>query len=88
MLIILEFGFKMILLIKRRIKMKKEKITIDELLTKIPNKYELAIVSGKIAKKEFAKGKQKSEIMDEVFKDIMDDEVEVVREINEENMGN
>ena len=60
--------------------MKKEKITIDELLTKIPNKYELAIVSGKIAKKEFAKGKQKSEIMD--------DEVEVVREINEENMGN
>ena len=60
--------------------MKKEKITIDELLTKIPNKYELAIVSGKIAKKEFAKGKQKSEIMD--------DEVEVVREINEENTGN
>ena len=35
--------------------MKKEKITIDELLTKIPNKYELAIVSGKIAKKEFQK---------------------------------
>ena len=68
--------------------MKKEKITIDELLTKIPNKYELSIVSGKIAKKEFAKGKQKSEIMDEVFKDIMDDEVEVVREINEENMRN
>ena len=68
--------------------MKKEKITIDELLTKIPNKYELAIVSGKIAKKEFAKGKQKSEIMDEVFKDIMDDEVEVVREINEENTRN
>jgi len=66
----------------------KPDITIDELLTKIPNKYELAIVSGKIAKKEFAKGKQKSEIMDEVFKDIMDDEVEVVREINEENMGN
>lgn len=68
--------------------MKKEKITIDELLTKVPNKYELAIISGKIAKKEFTKGKSKSEIMDEVFKDIMDDEVEVVREINEENMGN
>ena len=68
--------------------MKKEKITIDELLTKVPNKYELAIISGKIAKKEFAEGKPKSEIMDEVFKDIMDDEVEVVREINEENMGN
>ena len=37
--------------------MKKEKITIDELLTKVSNKYELAIISGKIAKKEFAKGK-------------------------------
>ena len=85
----LRCDFEVVLLYKRRIiKMKKEKITIDELLTKIPNKYELAIVSGKIAKKEFAKGKQKSEIMDEVFKDIMDDEVEVVREINEENMGN
>ena len=82
----LRCDFEVVLLYKRRIiKMKKEKITIDELLTKIPNKYELAIVSGKIAKKEFAKGKQKSEIMDEVFKDIMEDEVEVVREINEEN---
>ena len=60
--------------------MKKEKITIDELLTKIPNKYELAIVSGKIAKKEFAKGKQKSEIMD--------DEVEVIHEIDEEHTEN
>ena len=68
--------------------MKKEKITIDELLTKIPNKYELAIVSGKIAQKEFAKGKQKSEIMDEVFKDIMDDEVEVIRESDEEHTEN
>ena len=82
----LRCDFEVVLLYKRRIiKMKNEKITIDELLTKIPNKYELAIVSGKIAKKEFAKGKQKSEIMDEVFKDIMEDEVEVVREINEEN---
>ena len=68
--------------------MKKEKITIDELLTKVPNKYELAIISGKIAKKEFAKGKQKSEIMDEVFKDIMDDEVEVIHEIDEEHTEN
>ena len=68
--------------------MKKEKITIDELLTKIPNKYELAIVSGKIAKKEFAKGKQKSEIMDEVVKDRMDDEVEGIREIDEEHTEN
>ena len=68
--------------------MKKEKITIDELLTKVPNKYELAIISGKIAKKEFAKEKQKSEIMDEVFKDIMEDEVVVIREKNEENEEN
>ena len=68
--------------------MKKEKITIDELLTKVPNKYELAIISEKIAKKEFAKGKPKSEIMDEVFKDIMEDEVVVIREKNEENEEN
>ena len=31
--------------------MKKEKITIDELLTKLPNKYELSIVSWKISKR-------------------------------------
>ena len=54
--------------------MKKEKITIDELLTKVPNKYELAIISGKIA-----------EIMDEVFKDIMEDEVVIIRENDEKN---
>ena len=44
--------------------MKRKKITIDELLEKMPNKYELAIISGKIAKKEFVKGCNKSEIMD------------------------
>lgn len=38
--------------------MKKEKITIDELLTKVPNKYELAIISGKIAKKNLLKENQ------------------------------
>lgn len=57
--------------------MKKQKITIDDLLIKIPNKYELAIVAGKIAKKEFVKGNDKFKIMDNVFKDIMDDEVEI-----------
>ena len=57
--------------------MKKEKITIDDLLTKIPNKYELAIVAGKVAKKEFMRGHDKFKIMDNVFKDIMEDEVEV-----------
>lgn len=57
--------------------MKKEKITIDKLLTKIPNKYELAIVAGKIAKKEFLKGNEKYKIMDNVFENIMEDEIEI-----------
>ncbi len=59
--------------------MKKEKITIDDLLTKIPNKYELAIVAGQVAKKEFVKGNDKFQIMDNVFKDIMEDEVEITK---------
>ena len=58
-------------------KMKKEKITFDDLLSKIPNKYELAIVAGKVAKKEFMKGNEKFMIMDNVFEDIMDDEIEI-----------
>lgn len=58
--------------------MKKEKITIDELLKKVPNKYELAIIAGKIAKDEFKKDKAKFEVMDDVFSDIMNDEVEVI----------
>ena len=57
--------------------MKRKKITIDELLEKMPNKYELAIISGKIAKKEFVKGCNKSEIMDNVFENIMKDEIEI-----------
>ena len=57
--------------------MKKEKITFDDLLTKIPNKYELAIVAGKVAKKEFMKGNEKFMIMDNVFEDIMNDEIEI-----------
>ena len=57
--------------------MKKDKITIDDLLTKIPNKYELAIVAGKVAKEEFIKGHDKFRITDNVFRDIMDDEIEV-----------
>ena len=56
--------------------MKKDKITIDALLSKIANKYELAIVAGKVAKKEFIKGNDKFKIMDNVFEDIMNDEVE------------
>ncbi len=57
--------------------MKKEKITFDDLLSKIPNKYELAIVAGKVAKKEFMKGNEKFMIMDNVFEDIMNDEIEI-----------
>ena len=57
--------------------MKKDKITIDDLLTKIPNKYELAIVAGKVAKEEFIQGHDKFKLMDNVFRDIMDDEIEV-----------
>ena len=57
--------------------MKKEKITIDDLLSKIPNKYELAIVAGKVAKKEFMKGNEKFMIMDNVFEVIMNDEIEI-----------
>ena len=57
--------------------MKKEKITIDDLLSKIPNKYELAIVAGNVAKKEFMKGNEKFKIMDNVFEDIMNDEIEI-----------
>ena len=41
---------------KKEDKMKKDKITIDDLLTKIPDKFK---------------------IMDNVFRDIMDDEIEV-----------
>ena len=57
--------------------MKKEKITVDDLLTKIPNKYDLAIVAGKVAKEEFLKGYDKFKIMDNVFENIMNDEIEI-----------
>ena len=57
--------------------MKKENITVDDLLTKIPNKYDLAIVAGKVAKEEFLKGYDKFKIMDNVFENIMNDEIEI-----------
>lgn len=53
--------------------MKKDDITIDELLDKIPNKYELAILAGKMARKDFLKGIAKNKIIPQVFKEIMDD---------------
>ena len=57
--------------------MKKENITVDDLLTKIPNKYDLTIVAGKVAKEEFLKGYDKFKIMDNVFENIMNDEIEI-----------
>ena len=55
--------------------MKKEKITIDEMLTKIPNKYELAIVDGRTTREEFIDGVEKYKIMDNVFEEMMNDEI-------------
>jgi DNA-directed RNA polymerase subunit omega len=57
--------------------MKKRHITVDELLYKIPNKYELAIVAGRAARELFLKGEEKSKIMDEVFEAILEDRVTV-----------
>lgn len=55
--------------------MKKDKITVDKLLKKIPNKYELAIAAGKAARIENANGMEKSKIMDYVFEEIMDNKI-------------
>lgn len=57
--------------------MKKRHITVDELLYKIPNKYELAIVAGKAARDLFLQGEEKSRIMDKVFEDILSDKIEI-----------
>lgn len=57
--------------------MKKKHITVDELLSKIPNKYELAIVAGRAARELFLKGEEKSKIMDEVFDEILEGKVKV-----------
>ena len=57
--------------------MKKRNITVDELLGKIPNKYELAIVAGNAARELFLKGEEKSKIMDEVFEEILEEKVKI-----------
>ena len=57
--------------------MKKRNITVDELLKKIPNKYELAIVAVKVARDLFLEGEEKSKIMDEVFEDILNDKIKI-----------
>lgn len=61
--------------------MKKQPISIDDLLKKVPNKYELAILAGKAARKEFIEGVEKYKIMNNVFKDILNEKVK----INSEN---
>ncbi|WP_066899501.1 DNA-directed RNA polymerase subunit omega [Streptobacillus notomytis] len=58
--------------------MKKEKVSVDELLKKIPNKYELAILAGKAARKEFIEGVEKFKIIDNVFEDILEEKVKIV----------
>lgn len=55
--------------------MKTEKITVDELLEKIPNKYELAIACGKAAREKFIEGVAKSKVMDIVFDEVMKNEI-------------
>ncbi|MBP9478190.1 MAG: DNA-directed RNA polymerase subunit omega [Sebaldella sp.] len=57
--------------------MKRKQITVDELLYKIPNKYELAIVAGKAARDLFLQGEEKSKIMDKVFEDILSDKIKI-----------
>ncbi|ACZ00964.1 MULTISPECIES: DNA-directed RNA polymerase subunit omega [Streptobacillus] len=58
--------------------MKKEKISVDELLKKVPNKYELAILAGKAARKEFIEGVEKFKIIDNVFEDILEEKVKII----------
>lgn len=58
--------------------MKKEKISVDELLSVVPNKYELAILAGKVARKEFIDGAEKFKIIDKVFEDILDGKVKII----------
>ena len=57
--------------------MKKSDITVDDLLEKIPNKYELAIVAGRAARELFLKGEEKSKVMNEVFEEIIDGRVRI-----------
>lgn len=58
--------------------MKKEKVSVDQLLKVLPNKYELAILAGKAARKEFVDGAEKYKIIDKVFEDILKGKVKIV----------
>lgn len=56
-------------------KKNSKKITVDELLEVVPNKYELAIACGKLARQQFLKGEEKYRVMDNVFDKIINKEV-------------
>ena len=58
--------------------MKKDRISVDELLKVIPNKYELAILAGIAARKEFVEGVEKYKILDNVFEEILEGKVKIV----------
>lgn len=57
--------------------MKKHKITVDELVNKFPNKYELAIACGKLARIKLQNGVAKSKVMDIVFEELMEDKIKI-----------
>ena len=56
---------------------KNHKITVNELFAKFPNKYELAIACGKLARKKLQEGVSKSKVMDIVYEEIMEDKVKI-----------
>ena len=58
--------------------MKKDRISVDELLKVIPNKYELAILAGRVARKEFVEGVETYKILDNVFEEILEGKVKIV----------
>lgn len=60
--------------------MENKKINIDDLIKKIPNKYELSIACGKAAREKFVSGTPKHKVMDIVFKKIMNDEI-IIEEV-------
>lgn len=52
--------------------MKDTKIKVDKMLEKIPNKYELSILCGKLAREKFLEGIPKHKIMEKVFEEIIE----------------
>lgn len=71
---------QLINIINRGFKMNKEKITVDRLIKEVPNKYELAILAGKAARKEFVNGVEKYKIIDKVFEDIVEGKIKIIEE--------